>query len=120
MSDYLWIEALKKEAHYAPDEQVLAAVHWNFTQVPAEIQACLRWRPTLKVVGVYLQAEPGARIVQQFGFVPPGAAGTQNVAFQLPAGPYSFDGKKIKITWELRVTATDSLLHFNSEIFVVP
>jgi hypothetical protein len=79
---------------FSPGSAMTGNVAWQIDSAAKVIELRLFW---------YTQAikQRDAQIVDTMRIDDPQISGRRNFSFHLPAGPYSFQGKIIKLTWSL-------------------
>jgi hypothetical protein len=98
---------------YVPGETVRGAVQWNVPGNPQRFDLSLLW----------YTAGKGTRdvgVIETVAIDNPGSFGSQDYAFTLPYGPYSFSGKLISLIWVIELTCTPGQETVRQEITVSP
>jgi hypothetical protein len=107
------IDLRDSKTSYAPGETVRGAVQWNVQGNPQRLDLSLLWYTTGK----------GTRdvgVIERHAIDNPGSFGSQDFAFTLPYGPYSFSGKLISLIWVIELTSTPGEKTVRQEITVSP
>ncbi len=98
---------------FAPGELVEGRIEWGLDANPKALELSLLWYTSGK----------GTRdvgVLQTSRIDNPGASGSDQFSFALPAGPYSFSGKLISLIWALELTYTPGDETAREEIIVSP
>ncbi|MBN1359498.1 MAG: hypothetical protein JW993_02850 [Sedimentisphaerales bacterium] len=112
MSDFE-IDLHEDKTSYTPGETLRGAVRWNSQTSPRRLDLSLLWYTSGK----------GTRdvgVIETIGIDNPGALGSQEFAFTLPDGPYSFSGTLISLVWAVELTCTPGAETVRREIAVSP
>ena len=107
------IDLCDSKTSYAPGEMVRGAVQWNLEANPRRLDLSLLW----------YTAGKGTRdvsVIETVAIDNPGSFGSQDFAFTLPYGPYSFSGKLISLIWVIELTCAPSEKTVRQEITVSP
>jgi hypothetical protein len=111
--DKLSIVLNEDRTAFAPRATVDGTVQWNLDRNPQSLELSLFWYTSGK----------GTRDVGVVGaqrFDEPGAYGSKDFSFALPAGPYSFSGQLISLIWALELTCCPGSETIRREITVSP
>jgi hypothetical protein len=111
--DKLGIVLNNDQTAFAPRATVEGTVQWNLDGNPQCLELSLFWYTSGK----------GTRdvgMVETRRFDEPGACGSKDFSFTLPAGPYSFSGKLISLIWALELTCSPGSETIRREITVSP
>ncbi|BAM03164.1 hypothetical protein [Phycisphaera mikurensis] len=96
MSGPLLIDLAGRD-RFAPGEEVAVAIGWELAKPPDEFVLELVWR----TAGRGRTDTAAARRRVWRGGLP--AAGAEVVAWRMPAGPHTRDGKLVSIAWDFRL-----------------
>jgi hypothetical protein len=101
----LSVELAAGRAAFAPGEKLDGVARWNFAgagagsgDVPTSIEVRLFWFTRGK-------GTQDVELVDQLTIPSPALAGQRPFSFALPAGPYSFSGRLISLTWAIELVA---------------
>jgi len=98
---------------FAPGAEIRGTITWRCDANPQLLELSLFW----------YTAGKGTRdvgLIETKRFDEPGAHGSKDFAFTLPAGPYSFSGKLISLLWALELTSSPGAEIVRREITVSP
>ncbi len=98
MSERLLID-LAGRTRFAPGEEVAVAIGWELPTPPEELTLELVWSTAGRG---RTDRAAALRKVWRGGLSP---AGAEVVAWKLPAGPHTHEGKLVSIGWVLRLRA---------------
>ena len=101
------------QTSYAPGDTVVGAVQWNLQTNPRRLDVTLLW----------YTAGKGTRdvgVIETVAIENPGSLGSQDFAFALPYGPYSFSGRLISLIWVIELTSAPGEQTVRQEITVSP
>jgi hypothetical protein len=111
--DRLEIELNGGKHAFAPAEPVEGRIEWNLGANPKALELSLLWYTSGK-------GTRDVRVLDTKRIDNPGAWGSDEFQFTLPAGPYSFSGKLISLIWALELTCTPGNETVRQEIVVSP
>jgi hypothetical protein len=97
----LAIHPVGNQTRFEPGQTLAGQFAWNLPQPPAQLALRLLWSTSGK-------GTRDVRIVRELSLDNPAASGRRDFAFDLPAGPFSFTGSLITLTWALELVADDS------------
>jgi hypothetical protein len=107
------IDLRDSKTSFAPGETARGAVQWNLEANPRRFDLSLLW----------YTAGKGTRDVGVVETIPidnPGSFGSQDFAFTLPYGPYSFSGRLISLIWVIELTSSPGEQTVRHEITISP
>lgn len=101
------------KTRFQPGETVRGAASWFFDEKVRELDLRLFW---------YTQGrgERDVKVVESLPFRDPQAQESRDFSFQLPAVPFSFEGKLIALAWALELVAQPSGQAFRVDLAVSP
>jgi len=83
---------------FAPGEEVAGSVSWQLPAAPERVALRLFWRTDGR-------GTEDLEVALEEVFEAPGERDRRSFLFRLPAGPYSFSGKLISLSWGLELVA---------------
>lgn len=98
MDEFILVETNDGATSFRPGELVAGTVLWQLPDPPETIELRLFWSTQGK-------GDQDLEVVESLSFTQPGAQGRRPFQVRLPAGPYSFSGKLITLTWALEAVA---------------
>ncbi len=107
----LGIELNSGKDAFTPGELVEGHIEWGLDANPKALTLSLLWYTSGK-------GTRDARVLDTYKIDNPGAFGSDNFSFTLPAGPYSFSGRLISLIWALELTCTPGDETVRKEIVV--
>lgn len=107
------LETLDNQASFTPRSPLAGVVTWQFDAAPQAVEVRLFWFTQGK-------GDRDVGVVDRVRFDNPAAADAQPFDFSLPAGPYSFSGKLISLTWAIEAVAIPGEETARLEIVVSP
>lgn len=96
--DWIQVDTADGRAAFLPGETVEGVASWHFDAAPERVELRLFWYTEGK-------GDQDVQIVETVPFGQPGADDRRAFRVRLPAGPYSFSGKLISLSWALEVVA---------------
>lgn len=96
--DWIQVETVDGRVSFLPGETVEGVASWHLDAPPQSIELRLFWYTEGK-------GDQDVRIVETVSFEQPGTDDRRAFRVRLPAGPYSFSGKLISLSWALEVVA---------------
>ncbi len=97
MSTSLTIETLDGKVAFAPGEPIDGVVSWAFEGEAREVELRLLWYTTGK-------GDRDEGVIEVIRFENPARDDVQAFGFFAPAGPFSYSGKLITLSWALEAT----------------
>ena len=98
---------------FHPGDDLEGSVRWSLDQPPRSLELRLFWYTDGK-------GERDVGVVESVPLADPGAEDNRPFRFRLPAGPYSFSGKIIRLLWALEAVAEPGDQAGRLEITVSP
>ncbi len=83
---------------FCPGETIRGHGSWGLDKEPERIEASLFWHTSGK-------APSEVVLVQSIVFPHPSRTGQRDFEFQIPWGPYSFQGRYILLSWAIELVA---------------
>lgn len=96
--EWIQVDTADGRLSFLPGETVEGVASWHLDAPPASVEVRLFWYTEGK-------GDQDLRIVHTVQLERPEADDRRAFQVQLPAGPYSFSGKLISLTWALEVVA---------------
>jgi hypothetical protein len=87
---------------FAPGQTIVGAISWQLDEEPQKLTLALHW---------YTQS----RATKQSGmadcieFERPGCNGSKDFSFEIPQGPYSFQGRLLSLNWVLELAPSHGI-----------
>lgn len=96
--DWIQVDTADGRLSFLPGETVEGVASWHLDPPLESVELRLFWYTEGK-------GDQDVQIVETVSFGQPGADDRRAFRVRLPAGPYSFSGKLISLTWALEVVA---------------
>jgi hypothetical protein len=96
--DWIQVETVDGGVSFLPGETVEGVASWHLDAPPQSIELRLFWYTEGK-------GDQDVQIVETVSFDQPGKDDRRAFRVRLPAGPYSFSGKLISLSWAFEVVA---------------
>jgi hypothetical protein len=96
--DWIQVETVDGRVSFLPGETVEGVASWHLDAPPQSIELRLFWYTEGK-------GDQDVQIVETVSFDQPGTDDRRAFRVRLPAGPYSFSGKLISLSWAFEVVA---------------
>jgi hypothetical protein len=98
MDEFILVETHDGTISFRPGDTVEGTVRWQLPEPPESIELRLFWSTEGK-------GDQDLAVVETIPFDNPGAQDRRTFRVRLPAGPYSFSGKLITLSWALEAVA---------------
>jgi len=98
MDEFILVETHDGSTSFRPGDTVEGTVRWQLPEPPESIELRLFWSTEGK-------GDQDLAVMETIPFDNPGAQDRRTFRVRLPAGPYSFSGKLITLTWALEAVA---------------
>lgn len=98
MDKLILVETHDGTTTFRPGDTVEGTVRWQLAEAPESIELRLFWSTQGK-------GDQDVVVVETVPFENPGAQDRRIFRVRLPAGPYSFSGKLITLSWALEAVA---------------
>jgi len=107
------IETVDASTSWRPGETLEGTVSWRFDRDPKSVELRLFWYTEGK-------GDQDVEVVSALAFENLASQDRRTFRFSLPAGPYSFSGKLISLTWALEAIVMPGTVVDRLEISVSP
>jgi hypothetical protein len=98
---------------FEPGDEIAVSVQWSLDHPPDAVELRVVWNTTV--------AEgPDLKVVETVRFDSPPPVETRQLTVRLPREPYSFQGKKLSLTWALELVALPANASTRTEIEIGP
>jgi hypothetical protein len=98
---------------FEPGEEIAVSAKWSLDRPPDAVEMRLVWNTAGNT-------EPDLQVVETVRLESPPAEQTWELTIRLPREPYSFQGRKIALTWALELVAFPSKASTRKEIELGP
>lgn len=98
MDEFILVETHDGTTSFRPGDTVEGTVRWQLAEAPESIELRLFWSTQGK-------GDQDVAVVETIPFDNPGAQDRRTFRMRLPAGPYSFSGRLITLSWALEAVA---------------
>lgn len=99
--------------NFAPGQTVEGTVAWNLDEDPQKLTLALHWYTKSR-------ATKQSGMVDHVEFERPGLKGSKGFSFEIPQGPYSFQGRLLSLNWVLELAPSHGIDLARQPIFVSP
>jgi len=113
MDGFILVETHDGTTSFRPGDTVEGTVRWQLAEPPESIELRLFWSTEGK-------GDQDLVVVETIPFDNPGAQDRRTFRVRLPAGPYSFSGKLITLSWALEAVAQPGEEAGNLSLVVSP
>jgi hypothetical protein len=101
------------KTNFAPHEAVEGTLRWRLGGQAERIDVSLLWY-------TFGTGTQDVGVVETLTIQAPHSVGSEDFAFALPEGPYSFSGKLISVAWAVEATSSPGHETIRQEIVVSP
>lgn len=113
MDEFILVETKDGATSFQPGDVVAGTMRWQLPEAPETIELRLFWSTSGK-------GDQDLEVVESLSFNSPGAQGERPFQLRLPAGPYSFSGRLITLSWAVEAVALPAERAGNLSITVSP
>lgn len=98
---------------FAPGQTLEGTISWKLDEEPQKLTLALHWYTQSR-------ADKQSGMVDSIDFERPGRNGTKEFSFDIPQGPYSFQGRLLSLHWVLELAPSPGIDLVRQPITVSP
>ena len=98
---------------FAPGQTVEGVISWELDEDPQKLVLALHWYTQSR-------ATKQSGMVEDIEFERPGRKGSKDFSFEIPTGPYSFQGRLLSLKWVLELAPSPGIDLVRQPITVSP